>query len=189
MDIFLIEQELKNSLKSKRFEHTMNVARTASKLAIKYGCDEKKAYLAGLLHDCAKKYDTQFLMGNSGMLFDVEPDEFEVSCPEVFHATVGAEIARKNFGIDDEEILNAIRYHTVANENMTTLDKILYIADLIEPSRDFQGIAKLRALSEKGIDICMLGALRVSIEFILKKDRPIHIATIAARNKLLKSRM
>lgn len=189
MDIFLVEEEMKNSLKNKRYLHTLSVARTASELAAVHGADPTKAYVAGLLHDCAKKYDNQFLLGNSRSLFGIEPDGFELLCPEVFHARVGAEMARRYFGIVDEEILNAIRYHTVANEDMSLLDKIIYIADIIEPSRNFPGIARLRELAGKDIDACMLGALRMSIEFILKKERPIHLATISARNKLLQSRM
>lgn len=189
MDTQEIEILLREQLKKKRFLHTLSVAKEARELALLHGCDPDKAYLAGLLHDCAKRYDNQFLIGNSIELFGVEPDEFEISCPEVFHARAGVEIAKKEFGITDKEILDAIEYHTVANETMTLLEKIIYIADIIEPSRDFAGISKLREIAREDIDECMLGALRMSIEFILKKGRPIHPATIAARNKLLKSRM
>lgn len=179
-----MKAELEKILPPKRFLHSIGVAEEAVKLAKLYGADLDKAYTAGLMHDCAKGYtiDEQIrLCGESG----VSLDEATKKCPAVIHAPLGAEIAKQKYGITDGEILDAIRYHTVGAAGMTTLMKIIYIADMIEPSRDFDGVEKIRALSRQSLDEAMLAALEQSIEFNLKKKKIIHPDTLTAWNYMI----
>lgn len=179
-----MKAELEKILPPKRFLHSIGVAEEAVKLAKLYGADADKAYTAGLLHDCAKGYsiDEQIRMCND---LGVSLDAASLKCVAVIHAPLGAEIAKQKYGISDVEILDAIRYHTVGAANMTTLIKIIYLADMIEPSRDFEGVEHIRALSLKNLDEAVLAALEKSIEFNLKKKTIIHPDTLTAWNYMI----
>ena len=130
-----LKKDLKKEMDDSRFEHTLGVMYTCGALAMRYGCDLDKAMLAGLMHDCAK------CMPNAKKLkmaekHHLEITELERKNPFMLHAKLGAFLARKKYDIEDEEILNAIRWHTTGRPEMTLLDKIVYIADYIEPKRD-----------------------------------------------------
>ena len=129
-----IRKHLKKKLDPFRYEHTLGVEFTCTALAMRYGCDLDKAELSGLLHDCAKRYDNPTMLKKCrerGIAVTAQEEQD----PSLLHAKLGAWMAKEKYGIDDEEILSAIRCHTTGKPNMTLLDKILYVADYIEPRR------------------------------------------------------
>lgn len=179
-----MKSKLREMLSTKRYEHSLGVCAEAVKIAEYCGEDAENAYIAGLLHDCAKGFseDEQIrLCGEYGIALD----KITLACPPIIHAPLGAETAKREFGIDDEEILAAIRFHTVARAEMTTLEKIIYVADMTEPMRDFDGVDKIRALAYENLDEAFLEALNQSIGFNLKKNTVIHPDTLNARNDML----
>lgn len=182
MDNDEIISRLKKTLGEKRFIHTMGVAETAARLAERFGADREKAYLAGLLHDCAKgmKIPDQIKKCEE---YGLELDECSRLCPAVIHAPLGAETAKREYGVHDEEILNAIRRHTVGGKSMTPLDKIIYTADMIEPSRDFDGVSRLRSLAELSINDAFFESVKQSIIFNIEKNNPVHPASLDSYNE------
>ena len=118
-----------------RYEHTLGVSYTAMALAMRYGQDLDQAELAGLLHDCAKYFNDEEIIKKCRK-HGIEVSEAELRAPAVLHAKYGAWLAKNRYGVSDPEILSAIRWHTTGRANMTTLDKIIYVADYIEPRRD-----------------------------------------------------
>ncbi len=179
-----MKDKLKKTLSEKRYKHSLGVCDEAVKLARIFGADEEKAYIAGLLHDCAKGYDTDKQIELCAE-YGIELDKITLACKAVIHAPLGAAVAKDKYGIDDEEILEAIRCHTVAKENMSLLDKIIYIADMIEPMRDFSGVDKLRKTAYEDIDKAFIMGLKQSIVFNAEKNKIIHPDTISAWDYML----
>ena len=130
-----IKKELSKELDSKRYEHTLGVAYTASCLAMRYDYDITKAYIAGLIHDCAKCMSHNERI-NYCKKNNLEVTEIEKTNPSLLHAKVGADLSKRKYGIEDEEICSAVRYHTTGRPNMTLLEKIIFIADYMEPHRE-----------------------------------------------------
>ena len=134
-DLKLLQKQMKEELQGDRYEHTLGVMYTAEALAMRYGVDMTKAAVAGLLHDCAK------CIPNAQKLklckkHDIEISELEKNNPSLLHAKLGAYMAKMVYGVNDEEILSAIRWHTTGKPDMSMLDIIIYMADYIEPNRD-----------------------------------------------------
>ena len=179
-----MKARLKSILKPKRYVHSLGVCDTAVKMAKLFGVDKEKAYLAGLLHDCAKCFDNQKQTELCAQ-YGIELSEITIKCPAVIHAPLGAAVARAEYGIEDEDILRAISLHTTGGCDMTKLDKIIYIADMIEPSRDYKGVDELRREAKKDLDNAMFMALQSTLKFNLKKGSLIHPDTIDAWNDLL----
>ncbi|NLX61572.1 MAG: HD domain-containing protein [Tissierellia bacterium] len=176
--------KLKADIGIKRFEHSLRVMETSIKLANRYNFSVEKAAIAGLLHDCGKlKGETNLLKVSSD--FGIILDSMTKCNSELIHSILGAAIAEKEYGIKDQEILRAIRYHTTGRENMSLLEKIVYIADLIEPGRSFEGVDKLRRLALEDLDKCLLYSLDNTLKFLIEKKKLIHIDSIKARNYLL----
>jgi len=176
---------LKNNISHKRYVHSLNVSATAVKLAELYGCDTVKAGIAGLVHDCARELDIKLLL-NYLAKEDIAADDLTLSVKELLHGPAAIYLCRKIFGIEDGEILNAIRYHTTGRENMTLLEKIIYLSDFIEPGRSFDGVEELRELAVENLDKALLIAFNSSIEYIISKNGLIHVNTILSRNYVLK---
>lgn len=133
-DLSSIREKLKKNLSSKRYEHTLGVAYTSACLAMRYGADQYRAELAGLLHDCAKEYKDRELpdiCAKSGFQIGAE----ERQAPQVLHAIYGPYLAKTRYGVTDAEVLDAIRWHTTGKPDMTLLEKIVFVADYIEPNR------------------------------------------------------
>lgn len=167
-----ITKKLHTALTPKRFKHTQGVAEEASKMANKYGCSTEKAYLAGLLHDCAKCIPTNEKLKYCKK-YGVDLDEVLKSQPDLTHSFLGAKIAERDYGIQDKDILNAIAYHTTGRAKMSTLEKIIYIADYIEPNRAYhEGLEKARELAYKDLDKAMIEILNNTIEY--NKNKVIH---------------
>ena len=184
MDIALLDEKLSKVLSEKRYTHSVYVSHTAVDMAKIFGVDINKAFLAGLIHDCAK-YMSYDEMTDTAKRYGYTFDGITLACPGVMHADVGVLLAQYEYGINDEEILNAIRYHTVAREGMTPLEKIIYIADMTEPMRDFDGVDRLRELSKSDLDKAFFEALRQSLDFNIKKKNIIHPNTLLAYNEVL----
>ncbi len=162
-----------------RFAHTLRVARTAELLAVAHGADPLRARTAGLFHDLARLYPTDRLIRECterGMPIDA----FEAANPIVLHARLGAELARDDFGVTDEAILSAIRKHTVAAATMSDLDAILYLADGLEPGRDFSERAGLLDLAFGNLDAAMLAVLESSLAYQRSRGLAASPDTLAA---------
>lgn len=179
-----IKKFLKENLSERRYNHVLGVAFSAKELAKLNGEDEKKAELAALLHDVAKEVDIneqiQLLKKN-----DFSVTEIEESSPQVLHGFTGVILAKEKFNIKDDEVLNAVAYHTTGKAKMTTLEKIIYIADYIEPNRDYPGVDLLREVTYKNLNEGVLMGINNTIKLLLEKDAVIHPLTIEARNYLV----
>jgi predicted HD superfamily hydrolase involved in NAD metabolism len=180
-----IKEYLTSNLSTKRFEHSVGTAKTAEKLAIIYNEDSRKAYLAGLMHDCTREID---IKDQNKMLeaLGIVVDDITSNTKELLHAVTAEYLIVNEFNINDKEIISAVRFHTTGKENMTQLEKIIFLADVIEPSRNFPGIEYIRQLAESNIDEAMLTAFESSIKFLLCKRQMIHPNTLLARNYILK---
>lgn len=181
-----INEWLYKNLDSERYEHSYGVAETAVELAKKFNVDEKKAYIAGLLHDCAKcmPKDKQLNI----MTTKITVEDCELINPKTYHAPVGAYLAEKEFGVKDNEILSAIRWHTLGKLNMTDFEKVLFIADKIEPrTRPEEYINKIKPkLDEKnGLDMALLECYKGTIKSLVDRNLKICIDTIEIYNELL----
>lgn len=180
--------ELKNLLQArlsaKRFQHSLNTGDVAKKLALQHGADADKAYLAGLLHDYAKGISAEKLWEIASAQGLIQ-DEIEKQIPDILHAPVGAYLLAQELNIKDNELLQAVRYHTLGAMEMSLLDKIIYIADIIEPGRDFPGLQRLYCLAFKNIDQALIFSMESTIRYCLEKQRLIHPLSVKNRNHLL----
>lgn len=185
MDYTKILKWLKDNLNEKRYIHTLGTADCAKELAKQFGLNEDKAYLAGLLHDCAKCFPNEELLDIIHKHLDVE--ECEMLNYKTLHAPVSAYIAETEFGITDKEILSAIRWHTLGKLDMSDFEKIVFIADKIEPNtRDKEYSDKIRELlaQENGLNKALLKCYKETIKSLVKRDLKICLLTIEIYNKL-----
>lgn len=185
MDYTEILKWLKDNLNEKRYIHTLGTADCAKELAKQFGLNEDKAYLAGLLHDCAKCFPNEELLDIIHKHLDVE--ECEMLNYKTLHAPVSAYIAETEFGITDKEILSAIRWHTLGKLDMTDFEKIVFIADKIEPNtRDKEYSDKIRELlvQKNGLNKALLKCYKETIKSLVKRDLKICLLTIEIYNKL-----
>lgn len=174
-----IVKQLRENLTEKRFNHSIEVAKISKKLAINYNLidyDVERAFLAGLLHDCAKCFDKVKIFETANK-YNYHLDEILQNQPDLAHSFLGYFVAKNeyDFEICDEDLLNSIKYHTTGRENMSTLEKIVYIADYIEPTRPaINSIEQARILAYDDLDKTMLYILENTIEFNKSKGRLIH---------------
>ncbi len=180
--------KLKEALSPSRWEHTLGVVDTAEALAKTHGVDTQAAQMAALLHDCAKGFPKNNLLKFIED-FGIVLDEIEAGIPAVWHAPVGSVRAHREFGVEDVDILAAIRYHTTGRVGMSRLEQIIYVADMIEPNRSFPGVDRLRGLAQTDLNTGCLAAFDSTIQFVVKKGALLHPRTVAARNQLIKERM
>ena len=172
-DIKEIKTKLQKDLEPKRYEHTIGVADTAFSLALRYGANPEKAYVAGLLHDCAKCFDHEKKMSLCKK-YDVELTKTEKENPFLIHAKLGAALAREKYGIQDPEILEAIKYHTTGKANMGLLEKIIFSADYIEPNRKMiLGLEEIRKTIFNDLDKAIYIILLNTIKHLENKDQVI----------------
>ena len=169
-------------LKAKRCAHVLGTAATAVKLAEKYGADVHRAEVAGLLHDCTKKLSMPEQLALCEK-YGIALDALEKKALKLLHAKTGAALARDVFGVDDE-IYNAILWHTTGKPDMTVLEKVIYLADFIEPTRDFPGVDALRRTVWGDLDRGLLMGLEMTVEEMEEMGNPIHVNTLAARDYL-----
>lgn len=168
---------LKSKMTEKRYEHTLGVEYTCACLAMRYGIDMDKAMTAGLLHDCAKHLLPEKKLQKCKK-YHLPVQEFEKKNPELLHAKLGAYFAEHKYGVKDGEILSAITWHTTGRPAMTMLDKIVYIADYIEPNRNqAPNLPVVRDLAFKDIDLCLLTILQDSLDYLNTKKAAIDPMT------------
>lgn len=183
------EQELKkwleSNLSAERYSHSLGTAECAKKLAEKFGLNPEKAYVAGLLHDAAKCFSNEKLLEIIHAHLNVE--ESELQNYKTLHAPVSAYIAEKDFGVDDKEILSAIRWHTLGKLDMTDFEKIVFLADKIEPNtREEEKTAEIAKYldEENGLNKAILKCYKNTIKSLVKRDLKICYLTIEIYNKL-----
>ncbi len=176
LDIDTMKEKLQSSLSIERYIHTLGVTEEAKKLAKQFGRENmvEKAEVAALLHDCAKDYPNDLKL-RLCREYHVPLDDIMKKNTELIHPFLGAEIAKREYLVDDEEILDAIRYHTTGKKQMSLLDKIIFIADYIEPNRKpFEGIDEARKIAYTDLDLAMKFILERTIGYVKEKNRLLH---------------
>lgn len=179
-----IQDYLKKNIGESRYIHTLGVVKTAKELAKINNEDENKAEVAALVHDIAKQMpipeQIEILKAN-GIGIDIVTE----NSPQILHGFVGAILASSLIGIKDDDIINAIKNHTVARKNMSTLEKIIYIADYIEPNRSYPGVEDLRKITYENLNEGVLQGIENTISFVMSRRQLVHPDTIDARNYLI----
>lgn len=171
MDQSAMLQKVKTRLPENRYNHVLGVLGTSVELAKRFNVPEEKAQVAAILHDVAKFSDRQWMQS---VIISQKMDTLLLDYhAELWHAPVGAYVASYEFGVNDEDVLNAIRYHTTGRAGMSDLEKIIYVADMVEPNRKFTGVDELRQLKEQGLDVMMEACIKHSIEFLVSKNQPV----------------
>lgn len=184
MNKHAIALKLKKTLTKNRYEHTLNVVKIAEDLAQRYHADVDKASLAALLHDCAKNFsDAQLIEYAEDHGMKIDPvTRME---PQLLHGPVGVLVAKNIYGVTDKQVLNAIQNHTTGRKNMSKLEKIIYLADFIEPGRTYPGVDELRIAAFEDLDKAVILALTNTIRHVALINGLIHKRTIDARNDLI----
>ncbi|MEW9701544.1 bis(5'-nucleosyl)-tetraphosphatase (symmetrical) YqeK [Paenibacillus sp. SI8] len=174
---------VKEQMPEKRWLHTLGVMETSVILAERFGADPVKADLAAILHDYCKYWPVQ---EQAKIIRENDlPQDLLMYDKELWHSHAGAFIAQTQFGINDEEILDAIRYHTSGRERMTLLDKVVCLADYMEPGRDFPGVHNIREIAEHSLEKALIAGFDATISFLVSKGKRIYPLTILTRNDLL----
>ncbi|WP_310551540.1 bis(5'-nucleosyl)-tetraphosphatase (symmetrical) YqeK [Paenibacillus glufosinatiresistens] len=176
-------QSVSAQMPEKRWQHTLGVMSSAAELAHRYGGDPDKAELAAILHDVAKYWPVErqrAVIEENGL-----NKELLLYDKQLWHAEVGAFVAEHEYGVTDREVLDAVRYHTSGREQMTLLDRIVCLADYIEPGRDFPGVDRIRELSMKSLEEGLIAGLDSTISLLIAKRRIIFPLTVLARNDLV----
>jgi len=169
-------------VRQKRVAHIRGTEEEAVRLARRWGADQTLARRAGILHDCTKYLNLEEQLALCEK-YGVALDELERSAVKLLHSKTGACIAKAVFG-EPDEVYSAIFWHTTAKENMTTLEKILYVADYIEPNRDFEGVERLRSLAYQDLDKALLLGVETTIQEMEERKLPVHSRTFKARDWL-----
>jgi len=169
-------------LKRSRFSHVLGTEETAAALARRWGADEESARRAALLHDCTKRLDREQHLALCRQ-YNIPIDEHERREANLLHALTGAVIAREVYGVS-QEVESAIRWHTTGKADMTLLEKIIYLADYMEPTRDFCDLSELRMLAYQDLDQALLLGLTMAVELLNRKKMPVHSNSVYARDYL-----
>lgn len=180
-DLSEIIEYVKNNLSEKRFIHTKGVAETAKDLALFYGENPLYAEMAGYLHDIAKEYTLDKM---NELTAHLEIEDAIRASRSMMHSVAGAVLADKLFDIP-KEVYNACFYHTTGKEDMTLLEKIVFLADMIEPSREFSGLESIRELAKIDLNKAVLASLNSTLSHLIKTNKKIHYPSVKTRNFLL----
>jgi len=179
-----LKEGLKALLPRDRYQHSLRVESCARRLARRWKVSEQKAALAALLHDCARYLNRKGML-KTARVFKFKIDKLEKLEPKLLHARLSAEVARRRFKIKDKQILSAIAKHTVGAEDMTKLDKIIYLADHIEAERNYHGLPKVRRLAFRSLNRALAASTSSMIFELLRKGLPIFEGTVKTRNRFL----
>lgn len=174
-----VEEQLTPS----RLAHTKGVVQTAVTLAKQFGADPEKAEQAAILHDYSKGWSMDTL--REWIVSRQIGEDLLQQEPAMWHAFVGAEAVREQLGVDDDDVLNAIRYHTTGRPNMSLVEKVVCLADYIEPGRDFPGVVDVRELAKQNLNRALLQSLNNTLLYLLRTNRSIDPLTVQTRNDLL----
>ncbi|AER16646.1 TPA: bis(5'-nucleosyl)-tetraphosphatase (symmetrical) YqeK [Streptococcus suis] len=173
-------EKIRVAMKPARFQHVLGVEEAALALADRYGCDPKKASLAALLHDYAKEVEDQVFLD---LIAKYDLDKALLNWDNnIWHGVVGAYKIAEDFGLEDQEIFQAIQRHTIGAGQMTLLDKVLYVADYIEPNRDFPGVDEARRIAKESLDKAVAYETAQTISYLAKKGIPIYPQTLETYN-------
>lgn len=187
MTIDKYKKHIREMLGDYRYYHSLCVAEEAVRLADRYGADKEKAYLAGLLHDVLKDTpnDIQLKFAKE---FGIILSDLELGAPKLYHSIIGSAYLREVLGITDQEIIDAVKYHTTAKRGMSTLALVLYLADYTSRDRDYNGVDDMRRAVDESINSAMQIALEFTVEDLNKKGVPIHPDTLAAYDEYVKNK-
>lgn len=179
MTVAEFKEHLKARLTERRYFHSLCVAEEAVRLADRYGVDKEKAFLAGLLHDVLKdtKPQEQLKLAEE---FGIMLTDLELGAHKLYHSIIGSAYVEKVLGIEDKEIIDAIRYHTTARADMTPLERILYLADYTSRDRDYDGVDEMRNAVEISEEAALKIALTFTVEDLKNKGLAVHPDTLAA---------
>ena len=191
MNMEVIKLNVKKFLDEKRYEHVKRVTKCAVEMAKIYGVPVEKVEASAWLHDVAKFFNLSVMIDLTKGKYPEVADKMSQSTA-VLHGFAGAEFVRQNyelFGIDDEEILDGIKYHTIGCENMNTLAKIVYLADAIEEKRSWEGVEKARELAKTDLDEAIKFEIEEKLKYLLAKDSIIHPNVIKFRNSIIANKI
>ncbi len=175
------EKVIAKRMKDARLKHSKNVAKEAVRLAKKYGADAAKAEIAGILHDATKETGEQEqmeLIARAGITLT----ELERSSPKLWHAISGAAFAKVEMGVDDQDILDSIRYHTTGRADMSPLEKVIFIADFTSAERDYEGVDRMRRVADKDLDEACLEGMSFTIADLAERKLTIAPDTFQGYN-------
>lgn len=176
---------LRAALPPTRFAHSLGVAEAACDLARRFGADEERAWLAGILHDCAKGIPTDLQAATCDRL-GVALDPEVRACPSVIHGFLGAHLARTEYGVKDEAVLRAIRHHTIGGAGLTLLDRIIFLADAIEPRRNYAGVDAIRTAATNDLDEALRLFVAGQLRYLAARRVPIHSGLLQLWNELVR---
>lgn len=178
-----IVRRVKEELSTSRYEHVLRVEETAVELAGKYDENIEKASVAALLHDFAKEKSSRFMKDTIiNQNLDLDMLDYGNS---IWHGPVGSYLAKKEFHIKDKDILNAIFYHTFGRPQMSKLEKIIFVADYIEPNRDFKEAKKARKKAEESLDKAMAYIVKKTLIHLVKNDKKVFLKAVDTYNESL----
>lgn len=184
-NLFRLQSDLREALTPYRYRHVEGVVETAIELARQAGVDTYKAKTAAWLHDLAREWPNERLLQASEGI--IVPQGF-ASVPALLHGPIAAHLGQTNYGIADEEILDAVRYHTTGRPGMTELDLVLFVADAIEPSREYPGVEQIREAADTNrLTVAARLSMENTIRFLMDTGKPLFAMTVMARNELLNS--
>ena len=175
---------IKSMMSENRYNHCVNVSKEAVKLAKRYGGDEEKAAIAGILHDITKempKEEQLQIMLDSGIILD----DIQKNAPKLWHGISGSAYIKNHLDIDDEDILNAICYHTTGRAGMSLLEKIIFVADFTSEERTYKGVATMRKKSRKSLEDAMLYGFKFTFSDLSSRELAIHPDELACYNEIV----
>ncbi|MBB6020462.1 putative HD superfamily hydrolase involved in NAD metabolism [Paenibacillus sp. JGP012] len=176
-------QAVSSQMPAKRWKHTQGVMESAVILAEKYGADPVKADVAAILHDVAKYWpvaEMEAVIRDNGLNIELLSHD-----KQLWHSEVGAFVAERDYGVSDSEIINAIRWHTSGRVGMSLLDKVVCLADYIEPGRDFPGVEHIREQAQRSLEEGLIAGFDSTISLLLSQRRVIYPLTVLSRNDLI----
>lgn len=175
---------IKSMMSENRYNHCVNVSKEAVKLAKRYGGDEEKAAISGILHDITKempKEEQLQIMLDSGIILD----DIQKNAPKLWHGISGSVYIKNHLDIDDEDILNAICYHTTGRAGMSLLEKIIFVADFTSEERTYKGVATMRKKSRKSLEDAMLYGFKFTFSDLSSRELAIHPDELACYNEIV----
>lgn len=184
MSIAEYKKIIKSMMSENRYNHCVNVSKEAVKLAKRYGGDEEKAAIAGILHDITKempKEEQLQIMLDSGIILD----DIQKNAPKLWHGICGSVYINKHLGIDDKDIINAICYHTTGRAGMSLLEKIIFVADFTSEERTYKGVATMRKKSRKSLEDAMLYGFKFTFSDLSSRELAIHPDELACYNEIV----
>lgn len=184
MSIAEYKKLIKSMMSENRYNHCVNVSKEAVKLAKRYGGDEEKAAIAGILHDITKempKEEQLQIMLDSGIILD----DIQKNAPKLWHGISGSVYIKNHLDIDDEDILNAICYHTTGRAGMSLLEKIIFVADFTSEERTYKGVATMRKKSRKSLEDAMLYGFKFTFSDLSSRELAIHPDELACYNEIV----